>query len=69
MSESQAATQKAVRQTETSATANSLAAHRVVSRAEWLQARTALLVKEKASRGRLRGKSRPPFTCGNGPKR
>jgi predicted dithiol-disulfide oxidoreductase (DUF899 family) len=47
MSENQAATQKAVPQTETSATANSLAAHRVVSHSEWLEARTALLAKEK----------------------
>src|SRR5277367_5183566 len=48
MSENQAAAQKVVPQTESSATANSLAAHRVVSRVEWLQARTALLAKEKA---------------------
>src|SRR5271155_2388365 len=48
MSESQAGTQKVVSQTESSAHANSLAAHRVVSRSEWLAARTALLAKEKA---------------------
>jgi predicted dithiol-disulfide oxidoreductase (DUF899 family) len=46
MTESQAATQKVVSHTETSA-ANSLSAHRVVSRREWLEARTALLAKEK----------------------
>jgi predicted dithiol-disulfide oxidoreductase (DUF899 family) len=46
MTESQAATQKVVSHTETSA-ANSLSAHRVVSRGEWLEARTALLAKEK----------------------
>ena len=48
MSESQAGTQKVVSQTDTGAAANSALAHRVVSRSEWLAARTALLAKEKA---------------------
>jgi predicted dithiol-disulfide oxidoreductase (DUF899 family) len=48
MSESHAGTQKVIPQTETGATANSAVTHRVVSRSEWLAARTALLAKEKA---------------------
>ena len=48
MSESQAASQKATPHTESSARANVAPTHRVVSRSEWLEARTALLAKEKA---------------------
>src|SRR5277367_1757259 len=48
MSESQAGTQKVVSQTDTGAAANSARAHRIVTRTEWLAARTALLAKEKA---------------------
>jgi predicted dithiol-disulfide oxidoreductase (DUF899 family) len=48
MSESQAATHKVVPQNETGDIVNSTLAHHVVSRAEWLAARTALLAKEKA---------------------
>src|SRR5580693_765077 len=47
MSESQAASQKATPHTESSARASVTPAHRVVSRSEWLEARTALLAKEK----------------------
>ena len=47
MSESQAASQKATPHTDSSARANVAPAHRVVSRSEWLEARTALLAKEK----------------------
>ena len=48
MTESQAASQKATPHPESSARANVALAHRIVSRSEWLQARTALLAKEKA---------------------
>ena len=48
MSESQAASQKVIAQTEPGAATNPALAHRVVSRSEWLEARTALLAKEKA---------------------
>jgi predicted dithiol-disulfide oxidoreductase (DUF899 family) len=48
MSESQAAAQKVTARTESGAATNSAVAHRVVSRSEWLEARTALLAKEKA---------------------
>ena len=48
MSESQAASPKAISQTETGTATNTALAHRVVSRSEWRTARTALLAKEKA---------------------
>jgi predicted dithiol-disulfide oxidoreductase (DUF899 family) len=48
MSESQAASQKATPHSESSVRANVAPAHRVVSHSEWLEARTALLAKEKA---------------------
>jgi len=48
MSESHAGTQRVSPETETGAPASSALAHRVVSRSEWLAARTALLAKEKA---------------------
>src|SRR5271154_4105041 len=48
MSESHAGTQRVSPETETGAPASSALARRVVSRAEWLAARTALLAKEKA---------------------
>jgi predicted dithiol-disulfide oxidoreductase (DUF899 family) len=47
MSESQAAIQKATLRTETGTGENVAPTHRVVSRGEWLEARTALLAKEK----------------------
>ena len=47
MTESQAASQKAIPQPDAGAGTNSALAHRVVSRREWLGARTALLAKEK----------------------
>ena len=48
MSEGQARTPKTVSPTESGAATNTVPPHRVVSRSEWLQARTALLAKEKA---------------------
>ena len=48
MSEGQARTPKTVSPTESGAATNTVPLHRVVSRSEWLQARTALLAKEKA---------------------
>src|SRR5277367_233271 len=48
MSEGQAPTSKTVSPTETGAVTNAVPPHRVASRSEWLQARTALLAKEKA---------------------
>jgi predicted dithiol-disulfide oxidoreductase (DUF899 family) len=48
MSESHATTQKVTPQTETGAVTTSVPPHPVVSRNEWLAARTALLAKEKA---------------------
>jgi predicted dithiol-disulfide oxidoreductase (DUF899 family) len=48
MSGSQVGTAKVVSRTETGSTANTIASHRVVSRDEWLEARTTLLAKEKA---------------------
>jgi predicted dithiol-disulfide oxidoreductase (DUF899 family) len=48
MSEIQGASDKATPQTESGAAANSAASHRIVSRSEWLEARTTLLAKEKA---------------------
>src|SRR5271154_95067 len=48
MTESRVASQKATPHPESSARANVALAHRIFSRSEWLQARTALLAKEKA---------------------
>src|SRR5271156_7192489 len=48
MTESRVASQKATPHPESSARANVALAHRVVSHSEWLEARTALLAKEKA---------------------
>jgi predicted dithiol-disulfide oxidoreductase (DUF899 family) len=47
MTESQAASQKVIPQTETGTATNPALAHPVLSRSEWLAARTALLAKEK----------------------
>ena len=48
MSESQAASHKAISQTETGTATNPALGHRVVSGSEWRKARGALLAKEKA---------------------
>ncbi len=47
MSESQAASQKAIPQPDAGAGTNSALAHRVASRSEWLAERSALLAREK----------------------
>jgi len=48
MSEGQAPTPKTVSPAETCAASNAVPPHRISSRSEWIQARTALLAKEKA---------------------
>ena len=48
MCESQAAAARTVSQDETGSVANPAVTHRIVSRSEWLESRTALLAKEKA---------------------
>jgi predicted dithiol-disulfide oxidoreductase (DUF899 family) len=61
MSDHQAAAAKSASRTETSAAGNPLTSHPIVSRSEWLEARKALLAKEKAftkSRDQLNAEQR-----------